>query len=131
MPNKDAHHNTVLQTLRVNGWRIIREHALLSTDTRRLFIDIWAERLEDHSQALFEVKGFDSPVESLASALGKYQLYQFACDLSDFRLPMYLAVPKSAFDGILNESIGVYARQLAHLKLFVFVPGDTRIIEWT
>ena len=131
MPNKDSHHNAVLQTLRVNGWRIIREHALLSTDTQRMFIDIWAERLEDRSQALFEVKGFDSPVESLASAVGKCQLYKFACELSDFRLPLYLAVPKSALDGILSESIGVHARQLAQLKLFVFVPGDTRIIEWT
>ena len=113
MPNKDAHHDIVLQTLRANGWRILREHALLSTDTRRLFIDIWAERLDDGTQALFEVKGFDSPVESLAVALGKCQLYQFACDLSDFKVPLYLAVPKSAYDGILSESIGLYARQLA------------------
>ncbi|MBX3082820.1 MAG: hypothetical protein KF716_14370 [Anaerolineae bacterium] len=69
-----------------------REHALVATDTRRLFIDILAERLADQTHALFEVKDFDSPVESLATALGQYLLYQIALEFSRLDLPLFLAV---------------------------------------
>jgi len=112
MPNKDTYHDVVIEVLRTDGWQIVREHALLSTDTRRLFIDILAERLNDQSRAFFEVKDFDSPVEMLATALGKYQLYQYALHFGGLNLPLFLVVPQLAYQGILSESIGLYASQL-------------------
>jgi hypothetical protein len=130
MPNKDTYHDVTIQVLRADGWRIVREHALVSTDTRRLFIDILAERLSDQSRALFEVKDFDSPVETLAIALGKYQLYQYALQFSGLDVPLFLAVPQLAYQGILSESIGLYASQLAKFKLMIFDPHSMRINQW-
>ena len=130
MPNKDTYHDHVVQALRSDGWKIVREHALVSTDTRRLFIDILAEKLDDQSRALFEVKDFDSPVEALATALGQYLLYQIALEYSGLDLPLFLTVPSTAYQGILSETIGLQARQVINFRLMVFEPNTMRIIQW-
>jgi hypothetical protein len=49
---------------------------------------------------------------------------------SGWELPLFLAVPVSAFDGILSESIGIYARGMGQFKIMVFDPGSMRIVEW-
>ena len=57
---------------------------------------------------LIEVKGFESvpsPVEYLASAAGKYALYQAALDYLKIELPLYMAVPIAAYRGILSEEL--------------------------
>jgi hypothetical protein len=66
LPNEDKYHGTVIQALIADGWSIIKEHALLSSGTRRLFVDLHAKRLDSDAAALFEVKGFESPVDALA-----------------------------------------------------------------
>jgi hypothetical protein len=119
-----------MRTLRAHGWQIMREHSLISTDSRRPFVDILAERFDDGTRALFEVKDFDSPVDDLAKSLGQFLLYQYAISHSGLELPIFLAVPEIAYQGILSEAIGRYARQVGNLKLMVFQPNDTEFIRW-
>ncbi len=130
MPVKDRHHDLVKRALIVDGWRIIKEQVLITTGTRRLFIDIQAASRTQPTAALIEVKGFASPVDALAEALGQYLLYKFAIDYAGLDLPLFLAVPLSAYQGILSEPIGVYARQVGKIKLMVFDAVSGRVVEW-
>src|SRR5258708_22099615 len=130
MPVKDRYHDVVRDALIIDGWRIIKEQVLISTGTRRLFVDIQAARRTQPTAALIEVKGFASPVDALAEALGQYLLYKFAIDYAGLDLPLFLAVPLSAYQGILSEPIGVYARQVGKIRLMVFDAISGRIVEW-
>lgn len=130
MPVKDRHHEIVKRALIADGWSIVKEQFLIATRTRRLFIDIQAKSRTQSATALIEVKGFASPVDALAEALGQYLLYKYAIDYVGLDVPLFLAVPLSAYQGILSEPIGEYARQVGNIKLLVFDAITGRIVEW-
>ena len=130
MPVKDRYHDLVKGALILDGWRIVKEQVLITTETRRLFIDIQVVSQTQPISALIEVKGFTSPVDALAEALGQYLLYKFAIGYVGLDLPLFLAVPLSAYHGILSESIGEYARQVGGIRLMVFDAIAGRIVEW-
>ncbi len=130
MPAKDRYHENVKQALIQDGWTLIKEQVAVTTATRRMFIDIQATDPKGISTALVEVKGFASPVDALAEALGQILLYQFAIDTAGLAMPLFLAVPVSAYQGILTEPIGEYARQIGKMKLIIFDPDMRKIVEW-
>jgi hypothetical protein len=43
---------------------------------------------------------------------------------------LFLAVPISAYNGILSELLGVLARQTFQVKLVVFDPNRMEVIQW-
>jgi hypothetical protein len=44
MPAKDKYHDNVVNALRKDGWRIIKEQVLITVGERHLWIDIKAEK---------------------------------------------------------------------------------------
>lgn len=101
-------------------------------EDRRLWIDIRASKDSENLVVLIEVKGFEtpSPVEYLASATGKYSLYQAALDYLNIELPLYMAVPLAAYRGILSEEIGKQTLKHSRVKLLVFDPDHEEVVEW-
>jgi hypothetical protein len=133
LPAKDTYHDTVVRALEKDGWRITAQQVRLTVSRRKLWVDIEATRQDLTLTILIEVKGLDahaSKIEALASAAGKYLVYNAILEWAEDERILYLAVPQTAYDGILNEQIGLIVRQKAELKLIVFDPLEERIIEW-
>lgn len=84
-------------------------------------------------ESYVEVKGFEnmpSPVEYLASAIGKYALYTASLAWAEIESPLYMAVPLHAYETIFAETIGQLVIQKESIKLIIFDPIREEIIEW-
>ena len=133
MPAKDKIHDNVIRALRRDKWQVTGEQIAIVLPGRRLWIDIRAEKPSEQRAILVEVKSFAnvlSPVEYLAAIVGKYVLYQNSLSFLDIKLPLYLAVPESAYNGILSEIIGQQAILSARIRLLVVNPKSEEIILW-
>jgi hypothetical protein len=133
LPAKDRYHDSVSRALTKAGWQVTAEQVAIVVEDRRLWIDLRAEKAAERLAILIEVKGFEnqpSPIEYLANALGKYTLYRTALDYLQNVLPLYMAVPVTAYNGILNEEIGRQALRRAGVRLIVFDPNSEEIIQW-
>src|SRR5579859_6517936 len=134
MPAKDHYHDIVVRALQKDGWRIQTEQALLGLEERHIWIDIEAFKGIVSNTILVEVKGFEQPsqVEELMVAVGKYVVYRGVIDIfTGKHIPLYLAVPKKAYEGILTERIGKMARRRARIKCLIFDPETEEIVGWT
>jgi hypothetical protein len=133
LPAKDRHHDTVIRALIKDGWKITGEQVKLIVEDRYLWIDIEAAKTTSDLIVLVEVKEFDdveSPIETLASAIGKYFLYRAVLAETKIKTPLYMAVTQTAYQGILSEKIGVLAVSLADVAILVFDPEQEEIIQW-
>jgi hypothetical protein len=94
LPAKDRYHDTVKRALIKDGWTITAEQVTLIGVTRQVIIDIEASKGELGEIILVEVKGFErSPVEQLALAIGKLQIYRFMLDELGREIPLGLQFP--------------------------------------
>lgn len=133
MPAKDRYHDTVVRALQKDGWIIEAEQVIVIIENRWLWIDIGVIKADENRSVLVEVKGFQnmpSPVEYLASAVGKYVLYRAVLDFLQIETQLYMAVPVEAFNGILSEEIGQQVIQRANIHLVVFDPYEEAIAQW-
>lgn len=133
MPAKDRYHDAVKRTLIKSEWGIIDEQVKVDIGRRRLWIDVQARKAEQDLAILVEIKGFEnspSSVETLAQALGQYVIYQVALASMKSALPLYLAVPRAAYDGILSEPLGQGVIKQVGMKLLVFDPVQEEIVRW-
>lgn len=133
MPAKDRYHDTVVRALVKAGWSIVDEQVKVEIARRRLWIDIHAQQSDLQLAILVEVKGFEnspSPIEELAKAVGQYLIYQTALSAVDIKFPLYLAVPQSAYQGILSEPIGQSIVKQIDMRLLIFDPIQEEIIQW-
>jgi hypothetical protein len=133
LPAKDYHHDTVIRALVKDGWTITGEQIKIIVEDRNLFIDIEASRASDNQMALIEVKELDavsSPIDALASAIGKYFLYRVALKDAGVIIPLYLAVSEAAYQGILREKIGQLSILEGNISLVVFDPNREEVLRW-
>lgn len=133
MPAKDRLHDSVKRTLTKAGWTIDNEQIRLKVGDRNLWIDIQASRSEWHSVILVEVKGFENPpslVEQLSDTVGQYVVYSFALAAKQISMPLYLAMPNAAYEGIWSEELGQGLIESEGIKLLVFDPITEEIVQW-
>ncbi|MBN8634330.1 MAG: fatty-acid synthase [Anaerolineae bacterium] len=133
MPASDRYHQTVIHALEKAGWRVTAEQVAVIVESRRLWIDLRAEKVGERLAILVEIKGFEntrSPVEYLASATGQYTLYRAVLDYLAVNDPLYMAVPEAAYRGILSEEIGKQVLHRSGVRLIVFDPEHEEIIQW-
>jgi hypothetical protein len=132
VPALDHYHNTVKRALIKDGWTISDDPLSIHLPERNLFIDLRAEKVSDRLSVILEIKGFGaaSQIEALASAIGKYNLYQAALAFAGNYDPLYLAVPIAAYNGIISETIGQRLIAQEDVKLLVFDPESEELIQW-
>lgn len=131
MPAKDHYHDAVKRALIKDGWAIDAEQVTFITADRQVIIDIQASKNYQGEIILVEVKGFErSPIEQLAVAIGKLQIYRFVLDDLGKDIPLWLAVPDFAYRGILTEKMGLVMRQQNEIDLLVFSPEREEITAW-
>jgi len=133
MPAKDRYHDAVKHALNKDGWTVEDEQFALTIDQRNLWIDILASKGEPRLVILVEVKelaAVDSAVEALANAIGKFEMYRLALQSAKVNIPLFLAVTKQSYDGILSEKIGQLVIQHARIPLIVFDREQEVILQW-
>jgi hypothetical protein len=131
MPVKDDVHDAALQSLIADGWTITKQQIAVMVEKRRLFIDIRA--VKQANTIYVEVKGFEaeSQANALGEALGQYLLYRYTMDYVGLEVPLFLAIPITAYQGIWSEPLGKLTRRRGRVKLIVFDPDKQEIIRWT
>jgi hypothetical protein len=133
MPAKDRYHDTVVHALQKAGWNIVKEQVSQVVLNRYVLIDLQAYRSEGAILVLIEVKVFDqsvSQIANLSDALGQYLVYQTILDYIGELSPLYLAVPDTAYHGILSEIIGQSVIERYDVKLLVFNAESEEIVTW-
>lgn len=133
MPAKDRYHDVVKHALTKAGWVIDTEQLAIIIENRRLWIDLRASKSDQQMIILVEVKGFEnmaSPVEYLADTAGQHELYRSVLDYLIVDLPLYLAVPESAYNGILAEAVGQLLLGRIGARLIVFDPEREEVVQW-
>jgi hypothetical protein len=133
MPAKDLYHDTVVTALEKDGWRVRQQQVYLRHRKRRLYIDLRAEHSARGDVAIIEVKSFlktTAVLDDLAFAVGKYMLYrQFLRALNEHSA-LYLAVPVSAYNGVLSEPLSLALLREANVALLVFEPVTEDVVKW-
>ena len=132
MPAKDKYHDTVIRALEKDGWLIESEQYVLIVENRVLWIDLLISDSDKQETLLVEVKSFTSAsqVEDLANAIGKYFLYSAILEDNDAKIPLYLAIPETAYHGIFNEALGQIVMDKLNLSIIVYNPELEVILQW-
>lgn len=133
MPAKDRYHDTVKRALIKDGWSVTAEQVRLTFGDRYLWIDMQAEKLDQQRIILVEVKELDdvdSPVEALASAVGKYLLYRLGISYTQQSIPLFLAVTEASYAGILSTTMGQSVLNQTRISLLLFDPEQEAIVKW-
>jgi hypothetical protein len=133
MPAKDIYHDAVVNALRKDGWTILDEQHALGLGGRIVWVDIRAAQESTNRIILVEVKSFYnilSPIEAIANAIGKYVLYRAILEAKGMQEDLFLAVPRSAYDGIFGEEVGEALIRQVKIKFLVFDAEKEQIAQW-
>jgi hypothetical protein len=105
--------------------------------TRDLFIDLAAERTalaaeKNGEKIAVEIQSFLNPseVRSLQEAIGRYELYRAVLKEVEPNRPLFLAVPRDVYDGILSEQLGQLVLTKLQIHVLVFDEATQKVIRW-
>ena len=133
MPAKDLYHDAVVNALRKDGWRILKEQFRLVIENRKAWLDIRASKQQPREVIFIEVKSFEnipSQVAYLQQILGQYLLYRAIIEEREQNEDLFLAIPGHAYEGIFSEEIGKFVIRRFQLKIVVFDAEKETIIQW-
>jgi hypothetical protein len=136
MPAKDFYHDTVKNSLVVEGWTITHDPLGLKFGKKDLYIDLGASQLlaaeKAEQKIAVEIKSFSgrSDIADLEKALGQYVLYQDILVELEPERSLYMAIPDSVFSDLFEEPIGKLLLRNRRLKLITFDPKLEVIKKW-
>jgi hypothetical protein len=137
MPALDRDHEIVRRALEKEGWTITDDPLTLKLGRRSVHMDLGAQRsvigaIRGTEKIAVEIKTFAGPSDmtDLYVALGQYRVYQtYLAELEPDR-KIVLAIPKAAWLGLFQESIGRLVLEEQIPYAFAFDPETEEIIEW-
>ena len=82
--------------------------------------------------SFFEVKSFisPSPIKDLEVALGQYQLYKSVLIRRDPERQLYLAMPETFYQTVMQEQIGQFLLDDYNMNLLIFNSDTGDITLW-
>lgn len=134
MPARDKIHEAVIRALEKQGWRVLHDPFVISIDKKSLFIDLMIRHVETQRIMLVEIKTFDdrSQITALASAIGKYMIYQHAMvSEGNSEIPLVLAIPESVFDGIFSTQWVKSLVGKIGIELVIVAMETEEVVQWT
>jgi hypothetical protein len=136
VPKLDECHHQVVHALEKAGWVVApRPYTLYIDKTHRLHIDIEArfqQKGHVRSVMVVEVKCFDDPdtaTTDLYTAIGQYLVYRALLEQKQVAIPLYLAVPEEAYQGIFRR-MAMPVIQQNRIKILVVQLSDEVIAQW-
>ncbi len=131
MPSKDKCYNQVVRALQKANWHVPPEpHSIYVPGKRSpLLADIRAVQNEK-TIIIVEVKCFaDNIFHELYTAIGQYLLYRSILKQAGSTLPLYLAVPVSAYKDIFSTIAQSVVEEI-RMKLLVVDMTKEEIVQW-
>src|SRR4051794_22204706 len=111
MPARNIYHDAVVNGLSSEGWTITHDPLTLSYGGKDLFVDLGAERItiaaeKAHQRIAVQIQSFLglSPVRGLQEAGGQYEVYRTVLAETEPDRPLFLAVPRRIYQGLLAEA---------------------------
>jgi hypothetical protein len=139
MPALDHCHPQVVRALEKAGWVVVQQPYTLQVlssarKNSNLFIDLLARHERDTPTAtimVVEAKCFEgrSDVYDLYGAIGQYVIYRSLLRERELALPLYLAVPVTAYHRVFREFAMPVISELG-LKLIVIDMVAEVIEQW-
>jgi XisH protein len=135
---KDIYHNLVKEALQKEGWKVTHDPFYLSLDVlhRRVSADLGAEKYliaeKGIRKILVEVKSFitASNINELHHSIGQYNFYALLLSEQDpSRIP-YLAMPKDAYDELIQEPVIQRFLERYQVKIITYDVDKPIIYEW-
>lgn len=133
MPAKDKYHDTVVRALQKDGWVIEQEQMRLVVEDRYVYLDFQARKTDTMRIIVVEVKGFEnaqSYTSYLADVLGQYFLYRHTMNYLNMDYPLYLAVPHTAYETLLQEEMSQNVVRAMQMPILTFDPDSEEIVQW-
>lgn len=136
MPRKDVLHDSAKNALIKDGWIITHDPLLVEYDRETLYIDLGAEAplgAEKNGRKIaVEIKSFlgRSGITELERALGQYVLYRNLLRRLEADRTMFLAMPVTAFNALLDVMDGRDLIAAEHLKIIVFDAVEQKVEQW-
>jgi hypothetical protein len=138
MPAKNVYHDAVREALLADGWTITHDPLYLAYGSRKLFVDLAADRITIAAERVeeriaVEVQSFlgESLIENLRNCIGQYLMYRLLIEELNENRILYLAVSNEVYDEILSERIGQLVTDRLQIRLMIFDPNTRRIVQWT
>ena len=136
MPAKDKVHQHVVTALSKDGWIITHDPFKVRWRTRKLLVDLAAERLiaaeRGPDRIAVEIKSFigASDLEDLYQAIGQFILYRRALKKVDPGRTLFLAIDVRVFKQLFDDPEGEAFRTEEGINLLVFDQGSEEIVLW-
>jgi hypothetical protein len=136
MPARDFYHNVVRAALIKDGWTITHDPYTLTFGPRGVFVDLAAEQpiaAEKQGRKIaVEIKSFlgASEIHDLEMAIGQYVFYRSLLARAEGDRQLFLAVPHTAFEGVLSEPVAKPAIDDAAIAILVFNATEEIIVKW-
>lgn len=136
MPARDIYHEHVKEALVKDGWKITHDPLWLNLPPDDLYVDLGAERLVGAEKAgqriAIEIKSFlsKSKIADLENAMGQYFLYENALDELESERVLYLAVSRTVYKNVFQQSLGRLFLKKRQVRLLVFNPRKKEIEQW-
>jgi len=137
VPAKNIYHDAVVRALTADGWTITDDPLTISYGGRDLFVDLGAERTaigaeKGEQRIAVEIQSFLSlsPIRDLEQAVGQIDIYRAVLAESEPDRPLYLAVPRRVYEGLLTESFGQLIITRLKLLVLVFDEQQEEVIRW-
>lgn len=133
---KDFYHEVVKTALMKDGWNITHDPYKLNVGTITYEVDLGLERLiaaEKNSEKIaVEIKGFTGPsdVNEFHKAMGQFNDYFVALEITEAERVLYLAVPENAWRTFFQELAIQRAVQRMQAKIIVYSPLSENIVSW-
>jgi hypothetical protein len=129
MPAIDKCHDQFVRAMQKDGWKVELQPYTIVVKGRRFYIDV---RLRKNRNWIIvvEVKCFSGDeLLELYIAIGQYLLYRSMLEQLGIQRPLYLAVPKTAYSGILKD-IAMPLISSLRINLIVVDMKKEKVEEW-
>jgi hypothetical protein len=135
MSSYDRCEQIVLNALAKLGYVLVtRQYPIYYSDQGRrpVFIDLELQR--EGETILVEVKCFNNPETVLAdlyTTLGQYMFYRESVQVRNLNLPLYLAVPQSAYEYLSSESVVRNLWRNLGVHIIIINLETVEVLQWT
>ncbi len=136
MTAKDIFHDAVRNALEKEGWIITNDPLFIRSLGIDFYIDLAAEKIigaeKEGQKIAVEIKSFIavSAVSEFHRAVGQFMNYRLALRNQETDRPLYLAVPKDAYETFFSIRFVRVAVREYQISLIVYDPENEVIVKW-
>lgn len=135
MPAKDLFHQTVINALEKDGWKVTHDPFVLKYKDLTVIADLAAEKVFDESgERLIAVEikvfGSKSKTTDFEKAKGQYDVYQFALRKNAVNRILFLAISDGIYQSFFSRPSIRELIAETKMNLLIFNAETEEIVKW-